>query len=320
MRHGAPPTTVLVPLDGSWRSETALVPAVPLARRLGAPLVLLSSQWSASELDTTRTYLERRRAGLFDGGFDGTCSIEAVVERDAANAIVAAAGAPGTLVCMATHGHGGVIRGVLGSVSEAVVRTGVAPVVLVGPALDQHWQLPGATGSDEPGATVVVALDGSPTAREAVPAGISLARAVDARVRIVHAPRPDDAPVDDWELVVASFVERGVDATFETVHGVDPATAIAEAAQRHRATFVVAATHGRTGLARVTMGSVVQRIVRRSPCPVLVVRPMVLTTAPVGEAESGAARTTGEEVGHACGGWRRDRGRPHPGRRAAPQG
>jgi nucleotide-binding universal stress UspA family protein len=278
---------------------------------------LLSANRSAAELGITRVYLERRRAGLFDDGFDGTCSVDAVVEREAADAIVAASGAPGTLVCMATHGRGGVIRGVLGSVSEAVVRTGAAPVVLVGPALDQRWQVPAESGA---GATVVVALDGSSTAREAVPAGLSLARAVGASVRIVHVARSDDAPVEDWERVVATFVEGGVDTTFEVLDGFDPAAAIADAAKRHAATFVVAATHGRTGLARVTMGSVVQRIVRRSPCPVLVVRPLVLTTATRGEGEAGGAGDAGEEVGHARRSWRRDRGRPQPSRSAAPQG
>jgi nucleotide-binding universal stress UspA family protein len=312
MRYGAPPTTVLVPLDGSWRSESALVPAIPLARRTGAHLALLSTQWPASDLSTTRTYLEGRRAGLFDDGFDGVCSADAVAGRDAADVIVAAADAPGTLVCMATHGHGGVIRGVLGSVSEAVIRASAAPVVLVGPALDNQWEIQTPT--------VVVALDGSPTAREAVPAGMSLARAVGASVHIVHVHRPDDVPVDDWQLVVASFAEAGIGATFEIVEGFDAATAVAEAAARYRATFVVAATHGRTGLARVTMGSVVQRIVRRSPCPVLVVRPTVLTAAPADAEDAAVTRDPGEEGGHARRGWRRDRGRPQPSRSAAPQG
>lgn len=314
MRHGAPPTTVLVPLDGSWRSETALVPAVPLARRSGARLVLLSAQWSTSELGTTRTYLEGRRAGLFDQGFDGVCGIEAVIERDAASAIVAASATPGTLVCMATHGHGGVIRGVLGSVSEAVVRAGGAPVVLVGPTLDPHWQL-----QDAP--SVMLALDGSARAREALPAATALARSIGAAVRVVHVARPDDVVVDDWDLVLEALAADGVEASFELAEGFDPAVSLADAAARHRATFVVAATHGRTGIARVTLGSVVQRVVRRAPCPVLVVRPTVLTdAAEAPEEEGGSIGRSGEEGDHARRGWRRDRGRPQPSGSSAPQG
>jgi nucleotide-binding universal stress UspA family protein len=314
MRHGAPLTTVLVPLDGSWRSEAALVPAVPIARRTGARLVLLSTQWSASDLGTTRNYLEGRRAGLFDLGFDGECGIEAVVERDAATAIVAAAAAPGTLVCMATHGHGGVIRGVLGSVAEAVVRGAVAPVVLVGPSLDPQWRLAAMPDALE----IVVALDGSPTAREAIPAAVSLARAIDGGVRVVHVPHPDGLPVEDLGEVLATFAAAGIDASVEFVDGFDPAGALAEVAAQGRVAFLVAATHGRTGLARVTLGSVVQRLVRRAPCPVVVVRPTVLTEMQL--SVDGQVGATTEEGAHARRGWRRDRGRPQPSRSAAPQG
>jgi nucleotide-binding universal stress UspA family protein len=313
MKYGAPPTMVLVPLDGSWRSEVALVPAVPLALRTGARLELLSAQWSATDLGTTRTYLEGRRAALFDLGFDGQCGIEAVLERDAATAISAAASASGALVCMATHGHGGVIRGVLGSVAEAVVRAGDAPVLLVGPSLDPKWRIPGPPTTPE----IVLALDGSPTAREAIPATISLARAIAATVRVVHVPHPEDAPDVDLPQVVATFAGEGVDATFTPVEGFDPAAVIADVAAEHRAAFVVAATHGRTGLARVTLGSVVQRMVRRSPCPVFVVRPVVLTTARPDD-QVGGAGATGEEATHVRRGWRRDRGRPQPSRSATP--
>jgi nucleotide-binding universal stress UspA family protein len=313
MRYGAPPTTVLVPLDGSWRSEAALVPAVPLALRTGARLVLLSAQWSASDLGTTRTYLEGRRAALFDLGFDGQCGIEAVLERDAAAAIGVAASEPGTLVCMATHGHGGVIRGVLGSVAEAVVRAGNSPVLFVGPSLDPQWRLPEPPTTPE----IVLALDGSPTSREAIPAAISLARAIAATVRVVHVPHPGDAPGADLPQVVTTFAGEGVDATFDLIDGFDPAAAIAAVAAEHRAAFVVAATHGRTGLARVTLGSVVQRMVRRASCPVFVVRPVVLTAARP-DHEVGGAGATGEETAHARRGWRRDRGRPQPSRSATP--
>ncbi len=37
--------------------------------------------------------------------------------------------------------------------------------------------------------------------------------------------------------------------------------------------LVVATTHGRTGLSRVLFGSTVEKIVRKTPCPVMVVRP-----------------------------------------------
>ena len=37
--------------------------------------------------------------------------------------------------------------------------------------------------------------------------------------------------------------------------------------------LIVLATHGRTGLAHMLLGSVAEKVVRKSPCPVLTVRP-----------------------------------------------
>ena len=44
-------------------------------------------------------------------------------------------------------------------------------------------------------------------------------------------------------------------------------------AREHDADVVVLSTHGRTGLSHMLMGSVSERVVRKSPCPVLTVRP-----------------------------------------------
>ncbi|GIW56698.1 MAG: universal stress protein [Nitrospiraceae bacterium] len=51
-----------------------------------------------------------------------------------------------------------------------------------------------------------------------------------------------------------------------------PAPVIADTAKRAKADMIIMATHGRTGLAHVLLGSVAERVVRLAPCPVLVVR------------------------------------------------
>ena len=51
-----------------------------------------------------------------------------------------------------------------------------------------------------------------------------------------------------------------------------PATEIAEAARELAADLIVIATHGRTGLKHVLLGSVAENVVRHAPCPVLTVR------------------------------------------------
>jgi universal stress protein A len=50
-----------------------------------------------------------------------------------------------------------------------------------------------------------------------------------------------------------------------------PASAIVRAARKERAAMVVLGTHGRTGLPRLLLGSVAERVIRTAPCPVVTV-------------------------------------------------
>ena len=52
-----------------------------------------------------------------------------------------------------------------------------------------------------------------------------------------------------------------------------PYQVITEEAARAKADLIVMATHGRTGLSHVLLGSVAERVVRTARCPVLTVRP-----------------------------------------------
>lgn len=52
----------------------------------------------------------------------------------------------------------------------------------------------------------------------------------------------------------------------------NPALEVARFAQATSADLVVVASHGRTGLARVALGSVAERIVRHCQCPVMVIK------------------------------------------------
>jgi nucleotide-binding universal stress UspA family protein len=58
---------------------------------------------------------------------------------------------------------------------------------------------------------------------------------------------------------------------FEVAFGT-PATEIAKYAEAHHADLIVMPSHGRTGLARLMIGSVAERVVRLAHCPVLVMR------------------------------------------------
>jgi nucleotide-binding universal stress UspA family protein len=67
------------------------------------------------------------------------------------------------------------------------------------------------------------------------------------------------------------------------------AGAICQFAEKKSVDLIVLTTAGRTGLSRVTMGSVAEEVVRRSSCPILVVR---------SDNYINIAKFPGEEVGH----------------------
>jgi nucleotide-binding universal stress UspA family protein len=73
------------------------------------------------------------------------------------------------------------------------------------------------------------------------------------------------ADLDD--LIDATDVEFRI----ETAAG-EPARTIVEFAEATDVTHIVVGNHGRTGVSRVLLGSVAERVVRRSPVPVTVVR------------------------------------------------
>jgi nucleotide-binding universal stress UspA family protein len=52
----------------------------------------------------------------------------------------------------------------------------------------------------------------------------------------------------------------------------EPVEEIVTYASEHPIDLIVVATHGRTGLSHVLLGSVAERIVREAPCPVLTIR------------------------------------------------
>jgi nucleotide-binding universal stress UspA family protein len=115
----------------------------------------------------------------------------------------------------------------------------------------------------------------------------SWTRALRVPLEVVTVIDPTRTPPPDggatahrsWAEVEADHVARiadgaGVEASWSVLAG-DPADAVAGYAQGH-ASLLALATHGRSGIGRAVAGSVALRIVRRAPCPVLIVRPREL--------------------------------------------
>ncbi|HSM35997.1 MAG TPA: universal stress protein [Longimicrobiales bacterium] len=142
--------TILTPVDGSEFSEAAVASAAEIVDAFGASLVLLRAVpvplivGSPYIPHAAQTYAEERDARVAGAeaylrecadrsGVDAPVRT-VVVETEPAHAIPAAAGEEGAdLIVMATHGRGALMRAIVGSVADKVMRTAPVPVLLVRP-------------------------------------------------------------------------------------------------------------------------------------------------------------------------------------------
>jgi nucleotide-binding universal stress UspA family protein len=257
--------TIIVPLDGSRFAERAVSVATALAARTGARVLLTSTPlYDDGNHATVSEYL----LGIASSA-GPACEIIVPDERDPARAIVAlAAHTPSAMVCMTTHGRGGLRWAVLGSVAEEVLLASAGPVLLVGPRCASDWD-PG-TGH------VVLCHDGSSlsglVSADACDLAISLGEHELWIATVIHpldvegAEHPD-AVFDELESAVAA---RHLRTHPQLLRSSYPAGAITDLADDVPASLLVMSTHGRTGLSRVFIGSCTMGVLGLAPCPVLV--------------------------------------------------
>lgn len=143
-------------------------------------------------------------------------------------------------------------------------------------------------------ATVLVTTDLSPLGDAALAHAARLARAYGARLVILsvvetpapanplyahYYPTPTPAKVakartkllHELEQRAASLRSPEVEVECVAVDG-DPAAEILRAAKDRKVKALVISTHGRTGLKHFLLGSVAERVLKGTTCPVLLVR------------------------------------------------
>lgn len=145
-----------------------------------------------------------------------------------------------------------------------------------------------------PNSPVIVPLDGSSVAENALPLARIVADHFNAPIRIVRVIDPEElGRVADVGKATAEFTEyamtraaaAGIDAARCSAELIDgaPAAAILADAARQRAQAIVIASHGRSGFKAAVVGSVADKVVRGATIPVLVV-------PGVGKAASGISK------------------------------
>jgi nucleotide-binding universal stress UspA family protein len=252
------PTTILVATDGSNDANLASDTAANLAESTGSGLhvVCVGAGLPLYELP------------------DYPASFEETVEsqrRDAQR----------VLVVIGSRGLSGLKRALMGSVSEGVVHHAHCPVLVV-----RDRPLVGAT-------RILLATDGSESARRAAGAARELAQKLDSELHVAYVePMPQRRgglvrfAVDLPPEVVASFeeqaegrletevrhVEEGGEVAGAHARTGDPAAETVDLAEELGVGLVVVGTRGLGGIKRALMGSVSGAVVEHAHCPVLVVR------------------------------------------------
>lgn len=199
------------------------------------------------------------------------------------------------LIVMGTHGRRGLRHMLLGSVAEEVVRTSERPVLTV-PRRSESRPA-GRIGS------ILVPVDFSEHAAAALSHARHLAAAAGARLDVLHVlesiaypdaylafggPSPAeeasaDAVREELERMVAGAPGPDVPLELHVAAG-RPSAEIATFAEDRGTDLLVIASHGLTGLERVLLGSVTERVIRRSSCPVLTVKSFGTSLFPDEEA------------------------------------
>lgn len=97
-----------------------------------------------------------------------------------------------------------------------------------------------------------------------------------------HRQALDDAKTA-LESLAASLRHRKINAVADIDTG-DPASRIVDYAVANAVDLIVMSTHGRTGMARWTHGSVATKVLHAAPCAVFTVRPASLEPIPTGQS------------------------------------
>jgi nucleotide-binding universal stress UspA family protein len=201
------------------------------------------------------------------------------------------------MIAMTTHGRSGVLRWLFGSVAAEVVQTTPRPLLLLRPQeSDRSSSM--LNFKAVPYQTIIVPLDTSPFAEQALDQAYILASGMNATLQLVSiVPLPHVLPLhihirkenEPSSLMKAlhqaelerrthyleqraeHFREQGLLVQTHVATG-HPAEEILRFSTQYQHSLLVMTTHGRSGLRRILLGSVAMKVAQGAHMPILLVR------------------------------------------------
>lgn len=277
--------TILLPLDGSAFAEQAIPHAVG---RLGsadellllqvvqhaATLGALDMAFDPVDMTGAQTYLEKIAQPLQERGLNVRTQVKPGDPRETIPLVAETEKV--ALIVLASHGHTGWQRWLLGSVAESVARLAPCPVWVV--------RCAEKSGPPEPQAIrrILLPLDVTRSAHSGVDYAV---KTFPKTVNLVLLAATNMAWVGRTDAAgeVVQEVRAALDKQAAALRAegwsvdvvVDPgvaAEAILEQAAGLQVDLIAMGSHGRTGAERWFMGSVAEKVLRHAPCPVVIVR------------------------------------------------
>jgi nucleotide-binding universal stress UspA family protein len=292
---------ILVPLDGSRLAEAALPVAAVFAKKLGAKVTFVHliekgapgkvhGQEHLKDAESASVYLKDVSGRALPSGLQVDCHVHTAEVDNVAESIVEHARELGCdFIVMCSHGGGGALRMMLGSIAQKVISIGSFPVVVTHPGEN------GDARAFSCGA-LLVPFDGDVEHARALPIAKELARAFGATLHLAMViptfgtlsgqmtvtsrllpgttSRMLDMAVqsaeEDLRVQVEALRNQGLDATAHVLRG-DPAGVIVEYAEQSEVDMIVLATHGRLGMDAFWEGSVANRVCSLCRVPLLLI-------------------------------------------------
>ena len=279
----APFPKILVCTDGSPDSEGAITAALNLAKTTGSTVFLLEVLFylAGYELQAPDTLAppmvnmelmqaqetaarERLEAWKTKAAGEGVLLTPRVRTGSSAyEGILEEVGeSQPDLIIMGRHGYTGLTRLLMGSVTARVIGHSPCDVLVVPREVPLSFK------------RLLAASDGSPFSEAAWTAALSLAKTMGSDligVAVAATDRDIPAATEVVRGLEAAAAEQGI--TLDTMIPMGrPEEGIVKAADFKAASLIIVGSHGRTGLKRLLMGSVAERVIGHAKCPVLVVK------------------------------------------------
>lgn len=268
---------LLLATDGSEYADGAVRLALEMARRCGASLTVLTVVLSNPEYDALAPQLaeaagqaaKRTLDAVRDQAAAVGMEVETVTrhgQEPVAEILEQIEAMQADLLIMGRRGRRGLARMMVGDATGRICGTARCSV-LVAPRAAQM-----------PRSRILVATDGSRYSDAAAHAAGRLARLCELPLTVVSATLPSHSEARKAEAheaaqrTLQAYLDDGLQAEARVEAAERPEAAIVQAAETTGADLIVVGSHGRSGLQRVLLGSVSERVIGAAQGPVLVVR------------------------------------------------